>query len=374
MTQLISRRESTMTKEGKPRRPKGTGSVYERDGVVIGQYEVQTSEGKIKRKYVRGKDEKEVAGKLAKAIADRDSGLVFDAENVTVGKYLDRWLDAIRGTLRERTWQRHEQITRIHLKPTLGKIKLDRLSPPQIQSLYRLKLDSGLSARTVQIIHTTLHKALKQAVRWLLIPRNVTEAVDPPRPSAKEIRPLSAEQVKGLLGAAKGERWEALYVLAVSTGLRQGELLGLKWEDVDLRAGIVRVQRTVFNGAVNAPKTARSNRSVRLTREAIRMLEDHPRGGEWVFSTRVGTSLSTHNLTNRSWKPLLKKADLPQSTRFHDLRHTCATLLLTKGVHPKIVQEMLDHSSITITLDLYSHVLPDMQDKAVRAMDDILDG
>jgi integrase len=268
----------------------------------------------------------------------------------------------------------HEEIVRIHLKPNIGKIKLDRLSALQVQSLYRLKLDSRLSARTVLIIHTTLHKALKQAVRWLLIPRNVTEAVNPPRPSVKEIRPLSAEQVKSLLGAAKGDRWEALYVLAVSTGMRQGELLGLKWEDVDLQVGILRVRRTVFNGVVNAPKTARSNRSVRLTREAIRVLKDHPRGGEWVFSTRVGTSLSTHNLTNRSWKPLLKKSGLPQSTRFHDLRHTCATLLLTKGVHPKIVQEMLGHSSITITLDLYSHVLPDMQEKAVSAMEDILDG
>ncbi|HET7272183.1 MAG TPA: tyrosine-type recombinase/integrase [Rubrobacter sp.] len=164
------------------------------------------------------------------------------------------------------------------MKPVIGKIKLDRLSALQVQSLYRLKLDSGLSARTVQIIHTTLHKALKQAVRWLLIPHNVTEAVDPPRPSDKEIRPLSVEQVKSLLGAAKGDKLEALYILAVSTGLRQGELLGLKWDDVDLQAGMARVRRTVFNGAVNAPKTARSNRSLRLTKEAIRVLKDHRRG------------------------------------------------------------------------------------------------
>lgn len=170
-----------------------------------------------------------------------------------------------------------------------------------------------------------------------------------------------------------GGKLEALYVLAVSTGLRQDELLGLKWEDVDLKEGVLRVRRTVFNGAVNAPKTARSSRSVRLTSEAIRALSEHQSGGEWVFSTRVGTSLSTHNLHNRSWKPLLKKAGLPD-IRFHELRHTCATQLLTKGVHPKIVQEMLGNSSITITLDLYSHVLPDMQEKAVKAMNDILDG
>ena len=152
--------------QGKPRRPKGTGSIYEREGVVVGQYEIATPEGKIKRKYVRGKDKKEVAAKLAKAISERDSGLVYDAQNMTVGEYLGRWLDAIRGTLRVWTWQRHEEIVRLHLKPNIGRVKLDRLSALQVQFLYRVKLDSGLSPRTVQIIHRTLHKALKQAVRW----------------------------------------------------------------------------------------------------------------------------------------------------------------------------------------------------------------
>ena len=361
-----------MTQEGKPRRPKGTGSVYVRDGVVIGQYEVRTPDGEIRRRYVRGKDKKEVASRLAKAIADRDSGFVYDSGKATVGEYLDGWLDAIRGSLGERTWRRHEEIARIHLKPALGNTRLDGLNALQVQSLYRSKLDSGLSPRTVQMVHLTLHKALKQAVKWMLIPRNIAEAVDPPRPAAKEIRPLGSEQAKKLLVAARGDRLEALYVLAVTTGLRQGELLGLKWGDLDLRGGKLRVRRTVFEGVVNPPKTAKSNRSVRLTKEAVRLLASRPRASEWVFPTRVGTPISCHNLINRSWKPLLKKAGLPD-TRFHDLRHTCATLLLTKGVHPKIVQEMLGHSSITITLDLYSHVLPDMQQEAVSAMQNLLE-
>ncbi|CAA9450535.1 MAG: Integrase [uncultured Rubrobacteraceae bacterium] len=361
-----------MTEQGKSRRPKGTGSVYVRDGVVIGQYEVRTPDGEIRRRYVRGKDKKEVAGRLARAIADRDSGLVYDSGKATVGEYLEGWLDAIRGSLRERTWRRHEEIARIHLKPALGKTRLDGLNALQVQSLYRSKLDSGLSPRTVQMVHLTLHKALKQAVKWMLIPRNIAEAVDPPRPASKEIRPLAAGQVKKLLVAARGDKLEGLYVLAVTTGLRQGELLGLKWGDLDLRVGKLRVRRTVFEGVVNPPKTAKSNRSVRLTKEAVRLLAERPREGEWVFPTRVGTPISCHNLINRSWKPLLKRAGLPDS-RFHDLRHTCATLLLTKGVHPKIVQEMLGHSSITITLDLYSHVLPDMQQEAVSAMEDLLE-
>jgi integrase len=132
------------------------------------------------------------------------------------------------------------------------------------------------------------------------------------------------------------------------------------------------VRRTVFEGVVNPPKTAKGNRSVRLIKEAVRLLVERPIEGEWLFPTRVGIPISCHNLIDRSWKPLLKKAGL-SDTRFHDLRHTCATLLLTKGVHPKIVQEMLGHSSITITLDLYSHVLPDMQREAVSAMEDLLE-
>lgn len=145
-----------MTEQGKPRRPKGTGSVYVRDGGVIGQYEVRTPEGEIGRRYIRGRDKKEVAGRLAMAIADRDSGLVYDSDRATVGEYLDGWLGAIRGSLRERTWRRHEEIARIHLKPSLGKTRLDRLNALQVQSLYRAKFDSGLSPRTVQMVHLTL--------------------------------------------------------------------------------------------------------------------------------------------------------------------------------------------------------------------------
>ena len=355
---------------GNGKRGRGEGSIYRRkDGRWVGQYEVDG-----KRRYIYGKTRKEVAGKLTKAMADRDAGMVFDAGSLRVGDYLDGWLDSIRDTLRRRSWIRHEEIVRLHLKPSLGGIKLDRVNALQIQSLYRAKLDSGLSPRTVQIIHVTLYKALKQAVKWTLLPRNIAENVDPPKVPKKEIRPLSEEQVKRLLQAAEGDKLQALYVLAVHTGMRSGELLGLKWEDVDLEGGTVQVRRTVFNGHIESPKGTKGNRSIKLTRASTRALQGHKRTGEWVFSTRVGTTISVHNLHNRSWKPLLLKAGLPHTTRFHDLRHTCATLLLSKGVHPKIVQEVLGHSSTTITLDTYSHVLPNMQEKAVEAMEEILDG
>jgi integrase len=357
------------------RRVKGEGSVYERgDGRVVGEYE----DANGKRRYISGKTKAEVRRKLRMLLADRDEGIAYDSENLTVGSYLDRWLNAVKGSVRERTWQRHEQVVRLHLKPTVGGVKLDKLNALQIQSVYGKKLDSGLSPRSVEIIHATLHKALKQAVRWSLIPRNVAEAVTPPRPAQTEITPLTEEQMKALLRAAEGDRLYAFYVLAVTTGMRNGELLGLQWRDVDLEEGTVRVQRTVFNGKVSAPKTASGKRTLRLSKRAIRALRQHrinaarQRISEWVFSTKAGKPISVHNVHNRSWKPLLKRAGLPESTRMHDMRHSAATLLLSRGVPVKVVSEMLGHAEISITLSIYAHTLPDMQSATATAMDEAL--
>ncbi len=350
------------------RRGRNEGSVYQRkDGLWVGQYRVHTGGG-AKYKYIYGRDREAVAQRLTKAMANRDSGLVFESGSITLSRYLDQWLKAIQGTISVGSWKQYETVTRLHVKPTLGKLKLDRLSALHVQTLYREKLDSGLSPRRVIYVHVTLHKALKQAVRWSLIPRNVVDAVEPPRFKKQEISPLDEKQVRKLLQSAKGNRLEALYVLAVTTGMRQGELLGLQWKDVDLDSGTLRINRTIFGGVVSPPKTTKSRRSIKLTDLALQALKNHERKSEWVFSTRSGKPIDCTNLTKQSWKPLLKEAGLPDK-RFHDLRHTAATLLLTKGVHPKIVQEMLGHSSISITLDTYSHVLPNMQGEAVKAMD-----
>src|SRR5215207_61755 len=217
------------------KRGNGEGSITRRkDGLYMARYTVQTASG-AKRKTLYGKTRGEVSEKLAKAMADRDGGLVFDADNLKVGEYMARWLsDAVQGTVRRTTFARYEQITRLHIVPAFGRTKLKNLTPAHVRGLYRQKLDSGLSPRSVQYIHTTLHKALKQAVADGLIPRNVTEAVKPPRPVKKEIRSLNVEQTRSLLHAARGDRLEALYVAAVTAGLREGELLGLRWDDVDL--------------------------------------------------------------------------------------------------------------------------------------------
>jgi integrase len=232
----------------------------------------------------------------------------------------------------------------------------------------------------------TLRRALGQAVKDGFVPRNVAEAVDAPRVVNKQMHPLTSEQARVLMEAAKGDRHEALYVLAVTTGLRRGELLGLKWEDIDHEARVLRVRRALASDARTfvEPKTAKSRRGVRLTTYSLDAVREHRErqlnerrslDGLWrdhglVFPSRVGTPLNPENLVERSFKPLLERAGLP-SIRFHDLRHTCATLLLSKGVNPKIVQEMLGHANISVTLDTYSHVLPDMQEVAVAAMDEV---
>jgi integrase len=233
----------------------GEGSVSRRgDGRIVGEY--QDANGR--RRYISGKTKAQVRAKMRTLLADRDIGIVYDSKNLTVGGYLDRWLDRVKGSVRDRTWQRHEQVVRLHLKPTIGAVKLGRLNALQVQSVYGQKLDGGLSPRSVEIIHVTLHKALKQAVRWTLIPRNVSEAVTPPRPTRREIKPLSQEQARALLEAARGDKLHAFYVLAVTTGMRNGELLALQWKDVSLEDRTLRVRRTVFNGVVSPRRPLRA--------------------------------------------------------------------------------------------------------------------
>jgi integrase len=373
------------------KRGNGEGSITRRkNGSWCAQYTVYTAEGR-KRKTLYGKTRQEVAAKLAKALSDREGGLVFDAENQTVSEYLERWLsDSVKGSVRPKTFDSYEWLVRKHIAPALGRVKLKTLTSAHIQGFYRSKLEAGLSPRTVQYLHVVLHRALKQALRWGLVPRNVSEAVDPPKVRREEIRPLSSDQARRLLEAASGDRFEALYALAIHCGLRQGELLGLRWEDVDLEAGTLHVRRTLNlakdGPKFTAPKTAKSRRQIRLTAGAVAALRRHHDRqfeestrltGLWqdyglVFATTIGTPINPRNLTSRSFKPLLKRAGLPD-IRFHDLRHTCATLLLKRSVHPKLVQELLGHATIAVTLDTYSHLVPGMGDQAANAMESVLE-
>jgi integrase len=224
-----------------------------------------------------------------------------------------------------------------------------------------------------------------------MIARNPAAVVTPPRAARHEIRPLTPEQARVLLAVCEGERLGALYVLALTTGMRRGELLGLRWADVDLVARVLGVRSTLYRAegrlVLAEPKTARSRRLIHLAPEAVAALRAHrdrqlqerlQLGPAWdahdlVFANELGRPIEAQNMIRRSFYPLLERAGLPR-IRFHDLRHSTATLLLTSGVHPKVVSEILGHATIGITLDTYSHVLPAMHREAVGAMSSLLSG
>jgi integrase len=362
-----------------------------KDGLYQGMYTAQTPDGP-KRKYVYGRKYGDVQRKLAEAMGDAARGILVDDKNLIVSEYLDRFLEDVqRGSVRESTYSRDKYLITNHVKPALGRVKLKNLGAMHLQRLYREKRDAGLSASTVQKVHHILHKALAQAVRWDLIARNPTDNAKAPTPTSKEMHPLSASEARKLLEAAGGDRLEALYVLAIHTGMRRGELLGLKWSDVDLENSRIGIRRTLTRTdggkryTLGDPKTKRSHRTVRITPQAVEALRRHltnqmeemERLGDiyidqgLVFTTEVGTPINPSNLRQRSFAPLLERAGLPRIT-FHDLRHTCASLLFQKNVHPKLVQELLGHASVAITLDTYSHMLPGMGDQAAVAMENAL--
>ncbi len=376
------------------KRGNNEGSIYRRkNGTWAAQYTVWTAEGR-KRRSVSGKTRAEVSRKLTEAMANRDGGLVYDAGKITVGEYLDSWLaDSVKGTVKETTYANYTYITRKHVSPALGRVKLKSLTTAHVRGFYGEKARTDLSAATVKKMHVVLRKALSQAVSDGLIPRNAADGVKPPRVSApgEEIKPLDSQECSAFLEAARGERLETLYVLAVHCGLREGELLTLHWQDTDLEAPkpALLVRRTLTRGedgrgwVVGASTKSGKGRRVRLTRRAAAALKDHRKrqleermrlAGLWqdqglIFPNEIGSLLNPSNLRNRSFKRIKARSGVREDLRFHDLRHTCATLLLSEDVNAKVVSEMLGHASITITLNTYSHVLPDMQDSAADAME-----
>jgi integrase len=360
------------------RRGNGEGSIYKRkDGRWEGRYTVQTPQGP-KRKSVFARTRAEAAKKLAKAIADADGVIVVDEENLTVEEYLERWLDiAVRDNVSHRTEANYRLMVRNHVVPALGRVKLKKLDAQRIQSVYRRLQDEGKHA-TARYVHATLHRALGQALRWGMVPANAAAAVTPPKIVRSEVDALSKEQVDAFFQAARGDRFEALYVLAVHTGLRQGELLGLKWSDLDLAGPepslrlVRQLQRVRGGGGLRFSQTkTKKGRHVSLTPSAVAALQRHrAKQAEerlaagplyedqgLVFATLRGTPLEATNIIRRSYKPLLRQAGLPD-IRFHDLRHTCATLLFGQKQHPKDVQLLLGHANVRMTLDTYSHAIP----------------
>lgn len=263
--------------------------------------------------------------------------------------------------------------------PDLGKVKLTQLRADQLQRLYSDKLNTRLSKRTVLYIHQVLHKALSQAVKWSLVSRNVTELADHPTSKRKAPETLSVDQVEHLLDTLQADRLYPLYLLAVSTGMREGELLGLHWEDVDLTHGVVVVRHIAqeIRGQgmiIKEPKTDSSKRPIDLLTKALNTLRERYAASDTktglVFQTKNHTPFSQRNLI-RHFHQSLEKAELP-SVKFHSLRHFTVTSLLQRGVHPKLVQTLLGHSQISITMDTYSHVIPGINKETSERMNDIL--
>jgi len=311
------------------------------------------------------------------ALSARDAGAHPAPAKETVSTFLDSWLEGTQSSLRPRTFVSYSQIVRDHLKPTLGRIPLARLQPQQVQLLYA-QLLADHAPKTVRNVHVTLHRALAQAQRWRLVPTNVADLVDPPRLSRPEMKALSPEQARQVLDTARGDDLEALWTVALTTGLRQGELLALRWPDVDLDRGSLRVVASLIRivgqePQLAEPKSRRSRRRVELSAAAVDALRRHRASAPsigYVFARPDGRPLSV-TTTWKRWRALLERAHVP-AMPFHSARHSAATLLLSRGVHPKIVSEMLGHSTVAITLDVYSHVTPAMHREAARIMDELL--
>jgi integrase len=263
------------------------------------------------------------------------------------------------------------------------------LTTTHIQNFYADKLKDGYSAKTIALMHSTLRKALDSAVRDGMVARNVAALVTPPRLTSFDAHILSVEEARRLIDTARGSRLEALIILAITTGLRKGELLALRWQDVDLQEGVLYVRRTVnrygkYGMIVSEPKTKSSRRRIVLAEIAVNALKVHYEVQKqrkeaardiWeennlVFCNRSGKYLLPETF-HKQFKNLLRKGGLPD-IRLHDLRHSAASLLLAMGVHPKVVQELLGHSSISTTLDVYSHVIPSLQREASEKMHNLL--
>jgi integrase len=378
------------------KRGNGEGSIFQRKEDKKWTASITLENGK--RKVFYGKTKKEVTEKLIKARSEQQQGMLITAPEQTVAQFLTDWLENTqKESVRARTYERYEEIIRLHIIPVLGRHQLQKLAAQHLQAFYTKKRKEGLSSTTVASFHNVLHKALDCAVKWNLVPRNVCELVSPPHRERFEVQPLTAEQAHKLLEAARGHYLEALFNLALATGMRRGELMGLKWQDIDFATNTLQIRRTLSRipSKLSAergrgfeetePKTKQSRRSVvtapfaieALKLHRIRQLEAKLKAGpawkeyDYVFCTSVGTHLHPDSDILSQLKVLLKKARLPD-IRFHDLRHTSATLLLSAGIHPKVVQEILGHSQISMTMDIYSHVLPNMQQEAVMKLNDII--
>ncbi len=349
-------------------------------------------DGKRRRKYEYVTGTKAAAQRrLRELLTDLDKGLPIDAPKLNLGAFLDTWLiDYAETRTAPRTVDGYRGIIERYLKPNLGNVFLSKLTPQHVQRLHSNMREKQLSARTILHTHKILSQSLKHAVKWRLLIRNVCEAVDPPRPRRKEMKAMDASDVQVFLEAIKDSPYRHLFFVMLYTGLRRGEVLGLRWCDVDTNKETISVNQSVIRLhnkglMVTEPKTPYSRRLISLSPSVVTLLKGlrirqmeqmEADSIEWdenglVFANNDGGPLSPDTVTH-AFAKIIKRTGLPH-VRLHDLRHTHATLMLKQGVHPKIVSERLGHSSVTITMDTYSHVLPGMQTEAAIAFEEAVE-
>jgi integrase len=374
------------------------GTIKEaRSGVWRLRFDGPDRNGERQQKQVTFRGTKRAAEReLARLETEVGSGSYVAPVRETVAEFLERWLEAYAKTnTTARTFQRYSDIVRGHLVPALGQLTLTKLQPLHIQEYYSEALatgrrdgNGGLSAKTVLHHHRVLREALKHAVKWRLIAVNPADATEPPRPQPHEIRVLSEDEVARLIDAAKGTPLAFPILVALSTGLRRGEILALRWEDIDLQRATLAVRQSLEETRdgirFKVPKTKKSRRVVALPAALVEALVRH-KGEQAQHRLMIGPDYRDHGLViarpdgtpvrpnyiTLAFTRLSRRCEL-HGVRFHDLRHTHATELLRQGIHPKVVSERLGHATVGMTLDVYSHVLPDMQEEAARRIDQAL--
>lgn len=372
------------------RRGRGEGSIFRReDGTWCASITLGVLNGKRRRKDVYGKTRKEVVEKLQALQRAHAAGMTFS--KLTVKAFLEEWLEqTIKRKNRVRTYDKYAQDIEHHLVPALGHHQLAKLTPSHVQALLNQLEDAGLSHRSIRNVRAVLRCALNQALRFGYVTRNVAALVDVPGSVTFQPVTIDEAQARRLIEATREHRFEVLFRFALGLGLRKGEILGLRWEDVDLAAATMRItgslQRQRGRLERSATKTDASVRTIALPPMLLAMLRKHRERQEqlrsvarrWtdsglVFTSSVGTAIEPSDLS-REFKKVLKRAGLPENLRFHDLRHACATLLIVMGVHPRVVMEILGHSQIGTTMNIYAHVLPRVQREAVTGLDALFAG
>ena len=369
------------------RRGKGEGSIAQRpDGLWEARINIGTdATGKRLRKSVYGATKKAVADKLTKLAGQKIDGTLIDTGRMTVGDMLDRWLnDEAAAKCAANTTHRYRGLAEKHIKPRIGSIRLAMLKPVHVQGLLTAMVRDKVGARTQGYAYATCRRAFNIAVKWGLLTRNPCDAITAPRHQRKDIHPLTVEQAVATLKASEATSYHALFVLAMTTGLRQGELFGLQWADIDLDRGTLSVRHSLEEVAgqlvMKEPKSRSGRRQIALSALATDALWGHKRallanglaGGATVFPSVEGGWLRKSNFARRVWHPVRKAAGLPETITFHGLRHSAATLLLSEGISVKVIQEMLGHSNVALTLNTYSHVVPAMRGQAAATFDRLL--